>query len=116
MLTRADKWIVVLATAAGLMLWFVFLLTRSGGNEVLIEVRGRLYARSTLDATALYSVPGPIGITRVEVKDGAARIISSPCPEKRLRAQWADPSQRQPDRLRPQPGGGPHHRSGSAAF
>jgi hypothetical protein len=81
--TRADKWIIGLALFAGLLLWSFSWIGRSRGSEVLIESRGRQYARAYLATPALYEVPGLIGITTIEVKEGTACVLSSPCPEKR---------------------------------
>lgn len=82
-LTRADGWILGLALLAGVLLWGVLLTGRGLGNEVLIESGGRLYARAHLDHPAHYAIPGPLGVTRLEIRDGRARIIASPCPEQR---------------------------------
>jgi hypothetical protein len=35
-----------------------------------------------LDVETTLRVPGPLGETVVEIKDGAVQVISSPCPEK----------------------------------
>jgi hypothetical protein len=54
---------------------------RGGGTpEIMIEAEQQwIYP---LDAEATVRVPGPLGETVVEIKDGAVRVISSPCPEK----------------------------------
>ena len=65
-----------------------------GTPEITIEAAGvpaagREGAEATeqqwiypLDAEATVRVPGPLGETVVEIKDGAVRVVSSPCPEK----------------------------------
>jgi hypothetical protein len=65
-----------------------------GTPEITIEAAGAPAAgRNTgreaeqqwiypLDAETTLRVPGPLGETVVEIKDGAVRVISSPCPEK----------------------------------
>jgi hypothetical protein len=35
-----------------------------------------------LDASRDVEVPGPLGTTVVEIKDGNARVLDSPCPNK----------------------------------
>lgn len=35
-----------------------------------------------LNTDAHFELEGPIGITRVEIEDGAARVVSSPCREQ----------------------------------
>lgn len=38
--------------------------------------------RYPLNKNAVYDLKGPLGITQIEILDGKARIISSPCPNK----------------------------------
>jgi hypothetical protein len=69
-----------------------------GGAEAEIRIRGPgaswVYPR---DAAELVRVPGPLGETVVELRDGAARILSSPCANQlcvaagavHSRGQWA---------------------------
>lgn len=60
------------------------LLTAAGsGREsvVVIEGAGRSWAYP-LRADVEVEVPGPLGVTHVHVRGGAAWISDSPCPEK----------------------------------
>ena len=56
-------------------------LFEGGGNEVLINASGREY-RYPLSENRIINIEGPLGITAIEIKDGDAHIISSPCPNK----------------------------------
>ncbi|HNS73017.1 MAG TPA: NusG domain II-containing protein [bacterium] len=82
LLTHADLWLLGAGIVVGLLLSALLLPGRHAGREVLIESRGALYVRARLDAPALYEVPGPLGVTVVEIRGGAVRVLSSPCPEK----------------------------------
>ncbi|ACL73980.1 NusG domain II-containing protein [Thioalkalivibrio sulfidiphilus] len=52
--------------------------TTTATREVRILSGGTEFARLPLDRDALVEVPGPAGITRVEIADGAARCAASP--------------------------------------
>ncbi|MBN1836501.1 MAG: NusG domain II-containing protein [Spirochaetales bacterium] len=54
----------------------------SEGTPV-IEVRGASESwLFPLDSRQTLEVPGPLGITTVEIADGSVRVVDSPCSEK----------------------------------
>jgi hypothetical protein len=64
-----------------------------GTPEITIEAAGQAAGQGAvqgaeqqwiypLDVETTLRVPGPLGETVVEIKDGAVQVISSPCPEK----------------------------------
>lgn len=62
----------------------LFMLIRSGrGDDLLVFVKtpSSMFVYST-DANDTYTFRGLIGDTVVEIADGAARVVSSPCPNK----------------------------------
>ncbi len=65
-------------------------LAAGGGNDVLeVDADGREYAYS-LSENGLYDFEGPLGTTVIEIKDGRARIVSSPCPNGTcMKAGWS---------------------------
>lgn len=58
-----------------------FYLNNKEGAYLLVEADGVHY-EFPLSKDGKYSVKGILGVTVIEVKDGKARIISSPCPNK----------------------------------
>ncbi len=63
----------------------------SSGNTATIEVNGKLVYSLSLNEDKTVEVHGPVGITRVEVKDGKIRITDSPCPNKLcVRQGWIE--------------------------
>jgi len=63
----------------------------STGDTASIEVNGKLLYRLSLAEDRTVEVHGPIGITRVEVKQGKIRIADSPCPNKLcVRQGWTE--------------------------
>ena len=84
-----DILIIILVAVAG-----IFLTVRGlgqKGSRVVVNAVGVKYEYSAeLDGT--YSVPGELGPTTVEIKDGRVRITDSPCPNKTCISQgWHNP-------------------------
>jgi len=52
------------------------------GETVIVEVNGKTVYKLALSEDRIVDVKGPIGVTKVEVKDGRVRVLYSPCPEK----------------------------------
>lgn len=76
-LLRPGDWLVLAAALAGLAaLW----LGRSGdlGDRVLIKQEGRVFLDTSIRLNRLVEVPGPLGITRVEIRAGRVRVLSDP--------------------------------------
>ncbi|MBM4327699.1 MAG: NusG domain II-containing protein [Deltaproteobacteria bacterium] len=55
-----------------------------GSTGMLVEIhRGeRAFGRYDLEVDRVVQVPGPLGITQVEIKENRARVTRSPCPQK----------------------------------
>ena len=52
------------------------------GERVLVERDGRLLFSAPLAENRVVDLEGPLGRTRLEIRDGRARILASPCPTK----------------------------------
>ena len=78
-MTRADTLVVLLAALlvgwSYTQFWGAPSVT---GAEVRIVAGGEEYARLPLHTDTRVDVPGPAGITHVEIADGAARCARSP--------------------------------------
>jgi len=81
LLTPADRIVLYALVVAGLAL----LLVPASGDApagALIQGPGAFVAFVSLTEEATYTVAGPLGETIVEVRAGAVRVASSPCPHK----------------------------------
>jgi len=54
----------------------------SSGKELEIRGGDKVVGRYSFNTDRLIDVSGPLGTTSVVIKDGRARICSSPCPHK----------------------------------
>ncbi|NOZ24852.1 MAG: NusG domain II-containing protein [Nitrospirae bacterium] len=63
----------------------------STGDTATVEVNGKLLYRLSLTEDRTVEVQGPIGVTRIEVRQGRIRIADSPCPNKLcVRQGWTE--------------------------
>ena len=75
---RPGDWLV-LAVAAGFTALAVPLAFSGGAPEKAVVKRdGTVVAEVALNQQRIIDVPGPIGITKIEVQPGRARVASDP--------------------------------------
>ncbi|MCS6787596.1 MAG: NusG domain II-containing protein, partial [Thiobacillaceae bacterium] len=66
----------------------------AGGDSVTILSGGRLYAHADLRLDRVIDVPGPLGLTRVEIRAGRVRVARDPGPRQLcVRQGWLAPGQ-----------------------
>ena len=73
---------VICLLAAGIVA--ASLSRATGGNPVRAQVvvSGEQVVTLDLSRDGVHDVLGPIGVTRVEVRGGKVRVLSSPCPQQ----------------------------------
>jgi hypothetical protein len=80
-----TKW--DLALIAGIVVfsacWWLYGLG-AGREPATVQVisGSRIFAESPADRDAFIRVPGPLGVSVVEIRSGRVRMVSSPCPDK----------------------------------
>jgi hypothetical protein len=55
---------------------------RQPGRSVVAEVAGKVVFTAPLDPAGQVELSGPLGKTLLQIADGQARILASPCPNK----------------------------------
>ena len=92
MLARPGDWLVLaggLALVAGLALH-----APAAADRVTIKQGGRTFLESGLRIDRLIAVSGPLGITRVEIRDGRVRVQADPSPRQLcVRQGWLRPGE-----------------------
>ena len=81
-ITRADKILIGCLFALNIFLFAQVDLGNRAGSWVVIEVDHKEVERLPLSQNRIVHVTGPIGETEVEIKDGKARVVKSPCNKK----------------------------------
>ncbi len=80
-LTPFDrKLLVVVAVLVALS--FLLPLRQNAGARVVVSSDDRIVFVASLDKDQRVELDGPLGITILQIENGAARIISSPCSQK----------------------------------
>ncbi|MBI5330892.1 MAG: NusG domain II-containing protein [Betaproteobacteria bacterium] len=88
---RPGDWLLLLAGFAGLaLLW-----TRQAGSlegRVIVRVDGRVTQESSLRLDREITVSGPLGSSRIEIREGRVRIAADPSPRQLcVRQGWIPP-------------------------
>lgn len=81
-LTRGDKILIGTLIACALLSLPLTRAMTKAGRFVQIETDGQVFRVVDLAADQIIEVPGPLGVTVVEIRDKAVLITASPCPEK----------------------------------
>lgn len=80
--TRADALIVLLAAALLAYLYAAYWSTATRGEQALVLVGGKEFAVLPLQGHRRVSVPGSLGDSVIEIRDGKVRFVDSPCRNK----------------------------------
>jgi len=81
-LSRGDKALIVILLLLAVAGLFLIRSIVPSGDVAMVETDGRTFCRLDLSVDARRTVPGPLGQTVIEVRDGRIRIADSPCPHK----------------------------------
>lgn len=80
-LTRADK-LLILGAALFIIGLSAYQFDPSpDGAEVVVEVAAEVFGPYPLSEPRSLRLDGPKGISEVEIREGAARIVAAPCPQ-----------------------------------
>ena len=80
-LTPFDRKLLIVVTIL-VALSFLLLFRQSTGARVVVSSDDRIVFVAPLDKNRRVELDGPLGITVLQIENGAARIISSPCSQK----------------------------------
>ncbi|GAA5176235.1 NusG domain II-containing protein [Niveibacterium umoris] len=81
-LLRPGDVAVILTAAAGVGALGQHFWRGGEADRAEIRAAGRVFAQVSLDAERVIEVPGPLGITRIQVAPGRARVASDPGPRQ----------------------------------
>jgi len=74
---------VTLGLAATVCVLSMLMLWRGGApDKVVIRAGGQIFAEAGLSRSQVFEVPGPLGVTRIEIEPGRARVASDPGPRQ----------------------------------
>jgi hypothetical protein len=91
-LLRPGDWLILLAGAA--LVIYSLTLASGGGDRVLIKQAGQPFLETGLRLDRVVDVPGPLGLTRVEIRAGQVRVLADPAPRQLcVRQGWLSPGE-----------------------
>lgn len=88
---RFSQWIVLLrpgdfltlGAATMVCVLSMLMLWRGGApDKAVIRAGGEIFAEAGLSRSQVIEVPGPLGLTRIEIEPGRARVASDPGPRQ----------------------------------
>lgn len=88
---RPGDWLILLA---GLALVAGLWLRQAGSLEgkVIVRLDGQVFQQASLRLNRTLAVPGPLGTTRVEIRNGRVRVAADPSPRQLcVRQGWIPP-------------------------
>ncbi len=80
--TIADRllfFFLITASVAGI---FASREAMPKGSDVIVEVGGKTAYTFALDTDRIFQVPGPLGVTVVEIRDKKVRVKEAHCPNR----------------------------------
>ena len=75
---RPGDWLVLAAAASLCVALVPFALSGGAPEKAVVKRDGTVVAELPLSVKRSLDVPGPIGITRIEIQPGRARVASDP--------------------------------------
>ena len=81
-LSRGDSVLIVLALVLLASLYLRYWQAEGHGAETVVMVEGKPWARLNLFHDHDLDVPGPLGTSHIQVRDGQVRFTASPCSNK----------------------------------
>ena len=81
-ITIGDKFLIAALLILNGWIFSTWGVSFSKGDWVVVTVNQKETTRLPLDQDQKIHVKGPIGLTEIEVKNGRARIVRSPCKNK----------------------------------
>jgi hypothetical protein len=78
-LTNGDRWVLMLAIGLLVSLYSWTWSRDAYGHQANILVEGKQWSRVDLYQAQHIKVPGPLGESELEIRNGKIRFISSPC-------------------------------------
>ena len=79
---RPGDGLLILLAAIGVAASFPLLWQGGQGERAVIRQEGQVFMEVTLDAPQEILVPGPLGMTRIAVEKGRARVAADPGPRQ----------------------------------
>jgi hypothetical protein len=82
MITRWDKLLIICLIAIALICICISARLDKDADTLIIKIGGKEAIRMPLSNDREFDVQGPLGITRIKIKNRYVRVMDSPCKRK----------------------------------
>jgi hypothetical protein len=79
---RPGDWFLIVLATTGVAASFPLLWQGQQGERAIIRQEGRIFMEISLGEAREILVPGPLGMTRIVVEKGRARVAADPGPRQ----------------------------------
>jgi hypothetical protein len=80
--TRGDRFVVAIVVALAALAWPATYLAAAGRGDSLVVTSPSGTSELSLRPDRTVQIQGAEGPLAVEIRDGSARVVSAPCPDK----------------------------------
>ncbi len=78
----------------GLLVAWLMAAGPGGGDRVVVKQAGRVFLEASPRLNRMVAVPGPLGETQIEIRDGRVRVAADPSPRQLcVRQGWIRPGE-----------------------
>lgn len=81
-LVKPGDWLTLGLGAVLVAALFAALWHGGSASRAIVRAGGKIYAELSLTQNQSISVPGPLGVTRIVVRDGQVRVAADPGPRQ----------------------------------
>ncbi len=81
-LMRPGDWLMLMLLSCAVAASFLLLWRGGAADKVVVRAGGKVFAEVPLAAPRELEVPGPLGVTRIEILPGRARVAADPGPRQ----------------------------------
>ncbi len=82
LLTRGDNLLILFVLIASLASLLIIKHLSQPGKMVVVKVAGQITHQLPLQEDREIQVTGPLGLTKIQIKNQKVRIVASACPNK----------------------------------
>lgn len=81
-LMRPGDWLMLMLLSCAVLASFLVLWRGGVADKVVVRAGGKVFAEVPLAVPRTLEVPGPLGLTRIEIQPGRARVAADPGPRQ----------------------------------
>ncbi|MEY3202672.1 MAG: hypothetical protein RIR70_2222 [Pseudomonadota bacterium] len=81
-LMKGGDWLMLVMLGGAVIVSFLLMWRGGAADKVVVRAGGKVFAEVRLAESKVLDVPGPLGLTRIEIQPGRARVAADPGPRQ----------------------------------